>query len=91
MRVAIHRQSDTDSTLGKVARDIGDLTTLTARQADTIALLSKCVFGTIALVLLAVGGAVLSLVVAPREHVAASSMNRPAASAAGASTPLRVK
>lgn len=84
MKTIFHKQDATDSTLSRVAKEIGDLTTLTARQADTIALLAKCVFGAVALVILAVGGAMVNLVVHDRSGQVAS---QPAAmfEAAGAS------
>ena len=63
MWVAINRQNKTDLSLAEFAKDISGLITVTTGQKDTIDLLSKCVFGCVAIVLIAVGGSLVSLVI----------------------------
>lgn len=62
MRNSFYRHRGTEEIVAQVASEVKDLSAISIRHSETMGVLVKCVYGTVAVVLLSVGGAVLSLV-----------------------------
>lgn len=62
MKTSFHRHHGTEEIVAQVAGEVRDLSAISIRHSETMGVLVKCVYGTVAVVLLSVGGAVLSLV-----------------------------